>query len=39
LAKNILAKRMATKGINSVPNWIATNAMKRDLINDAFNAG
>ena len=39
LAKNLLAKRMANKGINSVPNWIATNAMKRDLINDAINAG
>lgn len=39
LAKSMLAKRMATKGINSAPNWVATNAMKRDLINDAYNAG
>lgn len=39
LAKDVLAKRFATKGINSVPKWTATNTMRWDLIKDAKSLG
>lgn len=39
LAKEALAKRIATRGTESVPTWYASNTMKRDLAKDLYNAG